>query len=130
MTEILSRCGFRCDLCPAFRPNIGRLADRQTVSDGWFKYFGFRVPPEELECSGCLGTGPTLDKDCRIRPCVIERGLENCAPCKDFDCEKMKTRVDAVKDMRLKFPDMPDRDYQLFVRPYEGRRRLVRLRQG
>ena len=130
MSEILSRCGFRCDLCPAYAPNIGRLADRQTVSDGWFKYFGFRIPPEALDCSGCLAEGPTLDKDCSIRPCVIKRGLKNCAECEDFDCDKMKTRVDATADMREKFPEMPERDYQLFVRPYEGRRRLVRLRQG
>ena len=49
MKEILSRCGYRCDLCLAYRPHIEAYPeDRQRLSDGWFKYFGFRIPPEEI----------------------------------------------------------------------------------
>jgi hypothetical protein len=129
MPEILTRCGFRCDLCPAYAENIGKLADRESISDGWFKYFSFRIPPEKIDCDGCLNKGRLLDKDCPIRPCAIERGLRTCAACPDFDCEKMRTRVDATEGLRDKFPDMSQRDYQLFGRPYEGRRRLVRLRE-
>ena len=130
MAKILSRCGFRCDLCPAYAPNVDRLIDRQFVSDGWFRYFGFRLPPEEIHCPGCVGQNQTLDKDCQIRPCVIAKGLENCASCEDFDCEKMKTRVDAAASIREKFPKMPKRDYELLIRPFEGRKHLLRLRQG
>ncbi|RPJ59345.1 MAG: DUF3795 domain-containing protein [Acidobacteria bacterium] len=130
MAEILARCGFRCDLCPAYAPNVDMMVNRQAVSDGWFRYFGFRLPPEEIYCTGCAGEGKTLDKDCQIRACVIAKGLENCASCEDFDCEKMKSRVDAAAKIRKKFPDMPKRDYALLVRPFEGRKRLVRLREG
>lgn len=44
MTEVLARCGYRCDLCPAYHDNVSSDADRQRTSDGWHKYFGFRVP--------------------------------------------------------------------------------------
>lgn len=130
MNEIFSRCGFRCDLCPAYAPNVDRLIDRQSVSDGWFKYFGFRLPVEEIHCQGCIGENQTIDNGCLIRPCAIARGLDNCAGCEDFDCEKMRSRVDAVASIREKFPDMPERDYQLLIRPFEGRQNLLRLRQG
>jgi hypothetical protein len=41
MEEILSRCGYRCDLCLAYRPNVEKNpSNQQVLSDGWFKYFG------------------------------------------------------------------------------------------
>ena len=36
--EILSRCGFRCDLCLAYKKDIGKNDQGQILSDGWFKY--------------------------------------------------------------------------------------------
>ena len=36
MSEILSRCGYRCDLCLAYQPNIQAHLKRQLISDGWF----------------------------------------------------------------------------------------------
>jgi hypothetical protein len=36
MTPIVTRCGFRCDLCPAFHENVGGPEDQKRVSDGWF----------------------------------------------------------------------------------------------
>jgi hypothetical protein len=35
MKEILSRCGYRCDLCLAYRPNVeANPSNREIVSDG------------------------------------------------------------------------------------------------
>ena len=35
MDEILSRCGYRCDLCLAYRPNVeANPAGRRELSDG------------------------------------------------------------------------------------------------
>ncbi len=80
MGEIVSRCGFRCDQCLAYRPNAeANPVGRQELSDGWHKYFGFRIPAEEIICDGCLAESPRLiDKACPVRPCVIERGFANC----------------------------------------------------
>ncbi len=48
MEPILTRCGYRCDLCLAYRPNIETNPEnRQILSDGWHKCFGFPIPPEE-----------------------------------------------------------------------------------
>jgi hypothetical protein len=43
MEPILTRCGYRCDLCLAYKPNVAENpSNQQKLSDGWFKYFGFR----------------------------------------------------------------------------------------
>ncbi len=55
MEPILTRCGYRCDLCLAYRPNIEEHPEnQQALSDGWHKYFGFRIPPAAICCDGCM----------------------------------------------------------------------------
>jgi hypothetical protein len=80
---VLARCGYRCDLCPAYRENIhGPEAARQRTSDGWFKYYGFRIPPEQICCDGCRDERPEarhIDAACPIRPCAIHRLVEGDA---------------------------------------------------
>jgi hypothetical protein len=63
MEEVLSRCGFRWNLCLAYRPNVEQnKANRQSLSDG------------------CLNEqGLSLDLDCPIKLCVIVKRLENRA---------------------------------------------------
>ena len=52
---MLTRCGYRCDLCLAYAPNVSAHPENQQIlSDGWFQYFGFRLPPEQIYCDGCL----------------------------------------------------------------------------
>jgi hypothetical protein len=42
MEAILTRCGYRCDLCLAYKPNVLKnLENQKILSDGWYKYFGF-----------------------------------------------------------------------------------------
>ncbi len=131
--EILARCGYRCDLCLAYRPNVERDDRRQLLSDGWSRYFGFRIPAERIVCDGCVSPGePRLvDTDCPVRPCVIARGIANCASCGEYVCGKLRERiVDRAEIERRCGGPVPETDYQLFVRPYESRARLGALRDG
>jgi len=131
MTEILTRCGYRCDLCPAYDENLKASADRQQISGGWFKYFGFQIPPEEIGCVGCLNEGKHADADCPVRPCVIERKLENCAHCDSFDgCEKLKTRMEFVEARLKELGEIPEEDYRLFIEPYLSKARLLQIRKS
>lgn len=130
MAEVLSRCGYRCDLCPAYEPNIKSLADKQRVSAGWLKYFGFDTPPEEIGCVGCLNEGKQAYASCPVRPCVLEKGLENCAFCSEFGCDKLLPIMEFSEKLTENFKNMPKEDYELFVRPYEGKERLLRIRDG
>src|SRR5512143_667287 len=89
MQPILTRCGYRCDLCLAYWPNVEKNPEnRQILSDGWFKYFHFRTPPEAIICDGCMAER-SLDPNCPVRPCVAAKDLENCAHCDEYICERL-----------------------------------------
>jgi hypothetical protein len=131
MEPILTRCGYRCDLCLAYRPNIeAHPENQQILSDGWFEYFGFRIPPDDLVCDGCWSKeGQWIDQSCPVRPCVIQRGLENCACCEAFICEKLEQRIvdfDRIQAQHGK--PIPTEDRQRFIQPYESLSRLEALR--
>ncbi len=133
MEPILTRCGYRCDLCLAYRPNVEKNpSDQQKLSDGWYKYFGFRLSPTDILCDGCMEEDPMLiDKNCPVRPCVIERNLNNCAQCAQFLCEKLKERLVTYEEIRSKMEHpISEEDYRDFIQPYENKRRLDAIRES
>lgn len=129
MGEILSLCCFRCDLCLAYRRNIERKDQRQELSDGWHRYFGFRVPVEDIGCDGCTKdrNTETQDSGCPVRPCVLERGLLNCSECQDYPCDRIRDRLVLFEELTAG-KQLPDHDRELFIRPYENKIRIDRLR--
>ncbi|HOH21330.1 MAG TPA: DUF3795 domain-containing protein [Anaerolineaceae bacterium] len=131
MEPVLTRCGYRCDLCLAYRPNLeSNPENRQILSDGWFTYFGFRIPPEEILCDGCLAEDARLvDTACPVRPCVIERGLPNCAACGQYICAKLEERMVSREEVRQRMrAEIPEEDFQRFILPYENKPRLEEIR--
>lgn len=131
MEAILTRCGYRCDLCLAYKPNVdSNPANRQKLSDGWYKYFGFLLPAEEIVCDGCMSTNPKLiDQSCQVRPCVIENGLENCSLCDQYVCEKLAERIVVYEEVkrRVNF-EISEDDHLCFIFPYENKMRLDSMR--
>ncbi len=135
MAAIITKCGYRCDLCPGYKDNIHGPEDQQRASDGWFKYFGFRVPPEGIPCDGCLADECTnaklLDTGCPVRPCVIEKGLRSCAECDEYVCDKLRERLVDGREMLEKVEGpVPQEDYDQFIRTYDNARRLEEIRRG
>ncbi len=131
MEPILTRCGYCCDLCLAYQPNVAKdPTNQQKLSDGWHQYFGFRLPSSEILCDGCMADNPKLiDQGCPVRPCVIERGLDNCSQCQDYVCEKLAQRLVAYEDVRQRVGvEIPEEDRRCFIRPYENKKRLDALK--
>jgi hypothetical protein len=132
MDTSLTRCGYRCDLCLAYILNVElNPANQQKLSDGWFKYFGFRIEPQNIVCDGCMADLPRLiDQGCPVRPCVIEKGLDNCASCDEYVCAKLKERIVLYEEVKQSFGhDIPVDDYVCFIQPYENKQRLDELKQ-
>ena len=141
MEPVLTRCGYRCDLCLAYRPNVAAESDRaRALSDGWHVYFGFRIPPEEIACDGCRAPdGHLIDASCPVRACVIAHGVDTCAGCEAFECGSTGQPGDvcailttrdvsrAEVEARIGAP-VPEEDYVRFIQPYEGLCRLRALR--
>jgi hypothetical protein len=129
MGEMLSMCCFRCDLCLAWRPNVAHDDRRGELSDAWFEHFGFRIRPEEIACDGCSREprAKTLDSGCPVRPCVLERGIENCSECSDYPCDRIRERLIDFETLTAG-RQVSNRNRELFIRPYENRVRIEELR--
>jgi hypothetical protein len=132
MEPILTSCGYRCDLCLAYRPNIEtNPSNRQKLSDGWFEYFGFRIQPENILCDGCMADQARLiDEGCPVRPCVLERKLANCSACEEYVCDRLKERSVVYEEVRQRVGKYIPKDaYTCFIEPYENLRRLDAYRK-
>ena len=133
MEAILTRCGYRCDLCLAYRPNVEKNpSSQQKLSEGWYKYFGFRLPPATIICDGCMSDNPKLiDQGCPVRPCVMEKGLDNCSQCERYVCEKLTERIVVYEEVKNRAnAEIPEDDYLCFIRPYENKQRLDSIRDS
>lgn len=134
MKEKISFCGYRCELCPAYKGNITCEEDRQKVSDGWFKHYGFRIPAEEIYCDGCLADDSSnprrIDSECKVRRCALERKVATCAHCDDFICEKLSEKIINKKKIAERVGgSIADKDYERFVKPYDSTKILEDLRR-
>ena len=128
---ILTRCGYRCDQCLAYAPNVAREDRRQELSDGWQALFGFRIEPEQIVCEGCVSSAdPVLiDKNCPVRPCAAGRKIDNCALCGEFICEKLESRIVRREEIEKRLSRVvTDTEYELFVKPYDSEPRLRAIR--
>jgi hypothetical protein len=126
---ILAPCGFRCDLCPAFSENVTSLFQQQRISQGWEKYLRMKVEPQDVVCGGCIYKGKVIDRHCPVRPCVRKQNVNNCGECTHFICGKLKPRIEMVEEIRKEYSEISKRDYRMFIRPYESRKRLMELRK-
>ena len=129
--EILTKCGYRCDLCLAYKSNVEKNDQRDILSDGWKSLYGFRIKPNDIVCEGCVSCdNPDLiDKACPVRLCVIDKEIENCAFCDEYICEKLKKRIVNRDHIEKRLNrKLTEKEYKLFVKPYESKERLDNIK--
>jgi hypothetical protein len=96
--EMIAYCGLNCVTCQIY------LASRETdpkkqrqmreqIVVAIKKYLGEEKRVEDItDCDGCKAQSGRLYSDCQkcqIRKCASEKGLENCAYCSEYACEKL-----------------------------------------
>jgi hypothetical protein len=127
--EMIGYCGYDCGTCAARSDDP---AVRQRLVDGWRKYFGHQsYTAENVRCDGCRADGRLADKSCQARPCAVERGVESCALCGDFPCDKVRPLF-ATREGMLVFTypttaGITAEEYDLCLRQFESLPRLMRL---
>ena len=93
MVRMISYCGLICTECPAYLATVNDDdAERERVAEMWSKEFGGDFKVSDINCDGCLSRGTRVFShcnECEIRKCGMERGVENCAHCGDYACEKL-----------------------------------------
>jgi len=129
MKEMIGCCGYNCHLCAA-RSDDPKL--RQKMVDGWKKYLGLQnYTAENVRCDGCRGNGRLADKECKARPCAREKGVEFCAYCDEFPCDKVKHLIASREGFLMKlFPktsDMTEEEYNLCLRQFDSIPNLLRM---
>lgn len=131
MNRIIAKCGYRCDLCPAYETNLKGEADKQRMSEALKKYYECNLPPEMVRpCKGCRAAREAPDPNCPVYPCAVERGMETCGHCADFGCNKLKERMDVVEECMAKHPDMPKEDFEIYFKPFLSRRILTHIHES
>ena len=90
--QVIAYCGLICTECPSFIATKNNdMEALQKLADEWTAQFGQPITAEGCLCTGCLGDGQRIEycSKCGVRLCAVERGVENCAHCYEFGCEKL-----------------------------------------
>ena len=104
VSEMIAYCGLNCVTCPIY------LATRETdpkkqrqmregIASYITKHFDTETRSEDItDCDGCTMKGRRLFSECQkcqVRRCAREKGLENCAYCSEYACEKLSKLYDS-----------------------------------
>ncbi len=131
MKEILTLCGFRCDLCQFYNKNIKNQEHKEKVCNDFKRIFGYDIKPEDVECVGCRNEGKHADDNCLVRSCALEKSVENCAHCPEFICDKLKQKMSFIEDyLRNNKKPLSDEEVQIYIEPYHSKERMIRINKA
>ena len=96
-------CGFYCGVCEIYRAYRDSQELREIIAEK------HGCSPGEVRCAGCRAVeeiGWKYDKEwslnCKIRKCAIEKGVEFCIDCEDFEkCTKFKKFAEICKGLGI-----------------------------
>ena len=108
---MIAYCGLDCEKCDAFIATANNDdVLRAKIAEQWSKEYGAQMKPEDINCTGCKSKGVKFfycQNLCEIRKCALQKGIETCAPCSEYPCDKLdfvhknapnaKTTLDALK---------------------------------
>ena len=120
--KMIGYCGYNCHMCAARSDDP---AVRQKLVDGWRKLFGHEMyTAENVKCDGCPSDGKVADTVCEARPCAQAKGVDSCARCGDFMCDKMSGLVGWGFPPSGKFTA---EEYNLCMRQFVSMPNLLRI---
>ncbi len=81
-SNMLAYCGLYCEQCSFKRAHDDEDAKHLQS----LPYPASLKPLSEYGCDGCKGEH-CICTVCKIKPCILEKGLDSCAECDSFPCE-------------------------------------------
>ncbi len=94
--RMISVCGLICTDCDAYKATQANDQDwLQRVVESWKKEYNVpNLTIEGVACDGCVSGSTRLCghcHECDIRLCAMEKGVENCGACVEFEsCERIQ----------------------------------------
>ena len=134
MTNLISKCGIDCCVCPwgPFPRKDMTFEEFEQYRKKGKEILGFM--PIKTPCVTCQTPDEKIPKTtklprkkCLIRQCVDKTGVVNCAYCSCFPCETLKATADLWNRKRIEAKlggPISEKDYHSFVEPFEG---VIRL---
>ena len=89
-------CGLSCSQCEALIATRENDDDkRKEIAGKWSTLYQADIQPEQINCRGCKSDGPHFShcEACDIRQCCSANGLENCALCDEYICDKLSAFI-------------------------------------
>ena len=127
----LAMCGYCCDLCKVYTPNVKKNDQRKKQIQVWEKYYGGfdESKAESTYCDGCRCDKPDtrrIDMECPVRKCVIEKGLSHCGDCDSYPCDTFNLRAGLTfEEAKNKLGDKFDaNEYEDYLRAFDNKTRL------
>ncbi len=105
--NVVSLCGLNCYESPAYIATINdddRL--REKTASEWNKRYQatgrLPVTKDEINCLSCLSLKEPVYrhcKECGVRKCGLEKGLQNCGECGDYEnCPKIASLHELIPE--------------------------------
>ena len=99
MDDLIGYCGLNCRKCQAYIATVNDDNElREEISKNWSELNDVEITPEMINCVGCRVDGVKTqfcESLCQIRQCALEKKLETCADCDEWEeCEKLKMIFD------------------------------------
>lgn len=109
---MVAYCGLVCQTCPIYLATRVESKEKQEkmraeIAQLCREQYGMAYEPADItDCDGCRTEDGRLFlacKDCAIRNCARQRGLESCAYCDEYVCERLEAffTTDPTAKVRL-----------------------------
>lgn len=86
----LACCGLDCSTCDIYQA-AGDPAKAARLAQAFIDEGRAGARPDWFRCQGCRGPRePHWDADCWILACCTERGIDHCAQCPAFPCDRLE----------------------------------------
>ncbi len=98
MNETISYCGLICKGCPIYLASKeeDQTKKQQMINDiisACREIYGINYNFEDInDCDGCKSESGIIFfgcRNCNIRKCAIEKGIDNCSYCDEYACEDL-----------------------------------------
>ena len=89
-------CGLNCSKCEAYIATLENDdAKRAETARKWSDLYQADIRPEQINCKGCKSNGVRFSHCdvCHIRQCCLSKGVDNCAVCEDYICDKLSAFI-------------------------------------
>ncbi|MFH0790045.1 MAG: DUF3795 domain-containing protein [Candidatus Omnitrophota bacterium] len=90
---MMAYCGLDCSKCEAYLATQANDDNRRAeVAKEWSEHYKADIKPEQINCDGCSSGGKKFfycSDICELRKCCLNRGIENCAVCDKYICDKL-----------------------------------------